>query len=455
MDWVYTTGALFRDLQTSRVRRLLSILGVVIGTAAVISSLAVVEGGREQLRAHLEKLGVNLVVLEDRFRPDIPREYEDQLKSLQTESVLTAGQGYGTPSEKIDAKNRMHEDGMLSGLDAGSAAVVSGVLRLGDVKHLRKRFLNATLVEPITMQWAQVGQVGARPFGARVEGGTPHGAIVRDLRVREGRYLLPMDVDRSEKVCVLGVDMAKRLLGEGHAVGRYISMLGSRWRVIGILERKGTMMRFNYDRLIIVPITAMHERTGVEVVNALLFQARDKEAASIIRHELLGEVMACLPGRMEEDFSVFSQDDLAEQHDETLRTFKILTICVAAFSLLVSGIGIMNIMLVSVRERTHEIGVWKAVGATDLDILSYFLAESVLTCLLGGGLGILLGVVLAADATGFVASSVAEISSWKPIFCPEFFVLSLGSTVVIGLLSGIFPAIVAARLEPTEALRYE
>ena len=278
---------------------------------------------------------------------------------------------------------------------------------------------------------------------------------MRDLKVSDGRYLLPMDVERAEKVCVLGAAMAKQLLGDEYAVGKYISIRGARWRVIGVLARKGTMMRFDYDRLIIVPITAMHERNGIEVVNALLIKARDRDAASKIRSEIADVVLSRLEGRKPEDIGVFSQDDLAEQHDKTLGTFKTLTICVAAFSLLVSGIGIMNIMLVSVRERTHEIGVWKAVGATDLDILMYFLAESVLTCIMGGGLGIVLGVVLASHAAGFVARSVTEIAAWQPIFCPEFFVLSLGSTVVIGLLSGIFPAVVAARLEPSEALRYE
>ncbi len=455
MDWLYTTGALVRDLQTSRLRRLLSILGVVIGTGAVISSLAVVEGGREQLRAHLDKLGVNMVFLEDRYRPDvaikIERREEDQ---VQVSSSLASVERMDEQGQ-IELKNRALEFSMSSGEAGRSESAVPGVLRLRDVAYLRDRFRDARLIEPIAIHWTDIGRSGEHPFGAQVEGGTPAGAIVRDLEVAEGRYLLPMDVERSEKVCVLGMHMAERLFGGGSAVGGYVSMLGGRWRVVGVLKRKGTMMRFDYDRLVVVPITALHERMGMEIVNALLFKARDKRAAAKIRRELHAAVLSRLPGRDQEDIRVFSQDDLAEQHDRTLRTFRTLTICVAAFSLLVSGIGIMNIMLVSVRERTHEIGVWKAVGATDLDILWYFLAESVLTCVIGGALGILLGVVMASHAAGFVARSVTQIDGWKPIFCPEFFVLSLGCTIVIGLLSGIFPAVVAARLEPSEALRYE
>ena len=128
---------------------------------------------------------------------------------------------------------------------------------------------------------------------------------------------------------------------------------------------------------------------------------------------------------------------------------------IAAFSLLVSGIGIMNIMLVSVRERTREIGIWKAVGATDRDVLSYFLAESVMTCFTGGVLGIFLGIFLGSRASGMIASTVVETADWQPVFKLEFFVLSVGVSILVGLLSGIFPAYVAARLEPMEALRYD
>lgn len=455
MDWLYTTGTLIRDLRTSRVRRLLSILGVVIGTGAVISSLAVVEGGREQLRKHLDKLGVNMVFLEDRYRPDLSIFVEERPEEQVESLASVASVGEMDEQGQIEMKNRARDRSMSSGEAGRSQSAVLGVLRLRDVRYFRDRFPDAQFIEPIASHWTDVGRTGEHPFGAQVEGGTPAGAIVRDLEIAKGRYLFPLDVERSEKVCVLGMDMAERIFGNGDAVGGYVAMLGSRWRVIGVLKRKGTMMRFDYDRLIIVPISSLHERIGLEVVNALLLKAWDKEAAARIRRDLYEVVVSRLTGRDQEDISVFSQDDLAEQHDKTLRTFKTLTICIAAFSLLVSGIGIMNIMLVSVRERTHEIGVWKAVGATDSDILMYFLAESVFTCIIGGMLGVLLGFVLASYAAGFVAESVTQIGAWTPIFRPSFFVLSLGSSILIGLLSGIFPALVAARLEPTEALRYE
>ena len=143
------------------------------------------------------------------------------------------------------------------------------------------------------------------------------------------------------------------------------------------------------------------------------------------------------------------------QREKTLDVFQVLSVSIAAFSLLVSGIGIMNIMLVSVRERMREIGIWKAVGATDGYVLVYFLTESVLTCLFGGALGILLGFYLGSEATDLIAGSVSDAIEWTPVFKIHYVAIAFGTSAFVGLLSGIFPAYVAARLEPSAALRYE
>jgi len=455
MDWLYMGGTLLRELRTNRVRRILSILGVVIGTAAVISSLAVVEGGREQLRLHLEKMGINMVLLEDRYRPEPVRLFQDVYETEQRQAAAIEDAQPDEIEKKIILKSRA-SPGAAAGQDpSGDGIPMPEVLRMRDVEALRARLPEAALIEPVAMDYAEVGLTGTRPRVALVEGGTALGAVIRNLAVREGRYLIPSDTERSEQVCVLGSRIAEEIFKGAPAVGRRLSMLGSQWRVVGVLQPKGTMMRFDYDRLIQVPITSMHERRGIEMVSALLVQARDNDGALALRDRLHHEVMARLRDRDPEEIRVFCQQELIEQHATMLRTFRILTISVAAFSLLVSGVGIMNIMLVSVRERTREIGIWKAVGATDADVMAHFLSESVLTCAIGGTLGILLGVLLASEAAGFVASTVAETSGWSPVFLPVFFGLSLGTSVAVGLVSGLFPALVAARLEPTEALRHE
>jgi len=446
MDLLYTTGALLRELNANRLRRLLSILGVIIGTGAVISTLAVVEGGRRQLAAHLDKLGVNLVYLEDTYEHEAPAAPDD------------AGLPAAAPNTPVDQealKAAFKETVMLGGHGLERGVARPPTLAPDDVAFLRRRFPAAEHVEPQMLYWTRIGPVAAKPIGALVEGGTPGGAVVRRLRVAAGRYLCPLDLTDARRVCVLGAGMAEQLFGATDVVGRRLSALGARWTVVGVLEPKGSMMRFDYDKLIVMPLTALQERTGLPLINGVLIGARGADAALRIRDGLLDAVMPRLNRRKPEQFRVFCQDELMEQYEETIGTFKILMVAIAAFSLLVSGIGIMNIMLVSVRERTRDIGIWKAVGATDGDVMAYFLGESMLTCLLGGTLGVLLGVFLGAQVSGIIAGAMAETSGWTPVFRIEFVLLSFGTAALVGLLSGLFPAFVAARLEPVEALRYE
>jgi|GEM_PF-467891 len=450
MDWTYAIGRLFREFRTNRLRRFLSMLGVIIGTAAVISSLAVVEGGRDQLHAYLSKLGVNLVVVEDKYEAMKPTVVSRATPAPASgEAKPNAGPTGGKKGQMEPTRSTMMPRNEYVQLTREVETI-----SYDDISFLRSRFPRAIYVAPQLVMRTDVGLVGERSFRASVEGSTPDGAVIRNLHTGSGRRITQADLDNREKVCVLGAGICMRIFGRVDAVGQEISAFGSRWTVVGVLERKGSLMRFDYDQLITVPITSLHERAGTDLINAVLISARDVDSALKIRGEITDEILARLRDRKVEDFQVFCQDELIQQKEQTLRTFRILTFCIAAFSLLVSGIGIMNIMLVSVRERTREIGIWKAVGATDEDVLSYFLAESVLTCFVGGLLGILLGIYLGSEAARMIGSSVVEIAGWQPVFKPEFFILSVGVSILVGLLSGIFPAYVAARLEPMEALRY-
>lgn len=468
MDWMYAAGSLMRDMRTNRLRRFLSLLGVIIGTAAVISSLAVIEGGRVQLHAYLNKLGINVVFIEDRYviplPPDPSRRLIENVMPEMPSSPPGGGSGGGPPPPGggpgggPGGAGGPPPGGQPPGADNAELQQAMQSIRTlnnDDVNFLRRRLTDAIAVEPQLVLRTEVGAVGDRTYRTVIEGGTPAGVAIRNMKVDSGRYITVNDIDDAAKVCVLGAELARKLFKSSSPLGREIVAFGSRWTVIGVLQVKGALKRFDYDQLAIVPITTLQQRSGTSSANGVLVQAKSAGAALEIRRRLLDLVMRRLPGREPEDFQVLCQDELIQQNEQTLRTFKILTVSVAAFSLLVSGIGIMNIMLVSVRERTREIGIWKAVGANDEDVLLYFLAESVITCLAGGLLGIVLGIAMGTRATGMIATTVIETAGWHAIFKIEYFLVSVGVAVLVGLLSGIFPAYVAAKLEPMEALHYD
>lgn len=449
MDLITLLESFFRELTVNPLRRGLSILGVIIGTAAVIASLAVIEGGREQLQGFIERLGVNLVFLEDRYEPQT-----GLLTQAAPETTAIASKPRNAPAPAGGGGLPPPAPGPASS-DAIPLPPRPTTLTLQNVTDLEHAFPAILRVAPQMVLRTDVSRPGEKPMRAQVEGGTPDGALIRNLRVARGRYLVAEDIKQAARVCVLGNSLAARLFPGGTTANDTLFMLGARWRIVGVLEPRGNLMGFDYDHRAIVPLTAAQERTGMKVINGLLIQARNTISALRLRDEIPAEVRARLPDRNPEDFRVFCQDELLKQKEQTLDTFRFLATCIAAFSLIVSGIGIMNIMLVSVKERTREIGVWKAIGARDRDVLVYFLAESVLTCLLGGLLGVLLGIYLATSAAGFIAESITETGGWSPVFRPIFFIVAVGTASMVGLISGIFPAMTAAKLDPAEALRYE
>jgi putative ABC transport system permease protein len=452
VDYLYLTGSLMRELKTNRLRRLLSILGVIIGTGAVIASLAVVEGGRDRLYMYLNRLGANVVILEDRYEQPITRILREEARGdrPQGQEPGMAGNG-GARGPGDESPSRASQ-----GLDtSGMAPTFADTLSAEDIEALKRRFPEALNVIPQLLSREAVGAPGERPVKAVVEGSTPEAAAARQLGVSSGRYLCAEDIQKGEKVCVLGSALARKIFRGREPLGRDVVAVGSRWKVVGVLEPKGSLMRYDYDQLMLVPLPALQERNGGKLINAVLIRARTAEGALQIRARILKEVLGCLHNRNEEDFSIFCPEELVQQKQQTLKTFRVLTASIASFSLLVSGIGIMNIMLVSVRERRREIGIWKAVGATNEDVMIYFLSESILTCVVGGILGILLGVFMADKTSNVIAGSMAEAEGWIPIFRPAFFLLATGAAALVGLVSGLFPAYLAAQLDPVEALRNE
>ena len=158
-------------------------------------------------------------------------------------------------------KNAVEETLMLGGYNLAASVTRARTLSLDDIDFLRRRFPGADHVEPQMIHWGHIGPIGGKPFGASIEGGTPEGLRIRRLSVSDGRYICRSDLEKAEKVCVLGAVMAGKIFGRVPAVGKHISALGALWRVIGVLEPKGSMMRFDYDQLVIVPLSALQERT--------------------------------------------------------------------------------------------------------------------------------------------------------------------------------------------------
>jgi putative ABC transport system permease protein len=315
----------------------------------------------------------------------------------------------------------------------------------------------AALVSPESMNFSTI-VVGARNTSALVSGATPAYLTIHNHSMARGAFIDEGQVRGGANVAVLGARMATTLFDTENPVGKTIRIAGKRFRVIGVFASKGGGIFGSIDDGIVVPITTAQRKlfggrataSGKPLVAAVVVQARDE--ASI--RPAIAQIAATLRARHRlpndgsgDDFSIDNQQDLINTLTESRRTFTMYMGAIAAISLVVGGIGIMNIMLVSVRERTREIGLRKAIGARERDILTQFLIEA-LTLSTGGGLiGLLVGVLIAVIAN--------ESGRARATVNPASLVLAVGVAMAIGLFFGIEPARRAARLDPIEALRYE
>ena len=286
---------------------------------------------------------------------------------------------------------------------------------------------------------------------ASVSGTVPDFGKIRKLKLQYGRFIDASDMAARRTVAVLGSQIPEQLGRTPEAIiGETIRIRSIPFEVIGVLEPSGEMGRFTVDDELVIPLSTWQYRISgsdrlesitVQVANSSLLNPTLVEIERILRRE-----HRLHPGQ-EDDFSIRNRSDLMQTFEETTRTFSILLAGIAAVSLLVGGIGIMNIMLVSVTERTREIGVRKAMGARQRDILYQFLVEALTLCLLGGVVGLIAG----ASA----AFALSRLAQWNTAVAPEAIVLAIGFAAAIGLFFGIYPARRAAGLDPIVALRYE
>ncbi len=405
----------WHSLMANKLRSFLTMLGIIIGVAAVIALLAIGYGFEQYITGQFQGLGSNILFV-------IPGRLDN----------------YTTTD-----RQRSHP------------------LTMADAQALADPFLvsHVAAVAPEYSQSASVAY-GSRQMGTSVKGITPEFQRVRNFEPLLGQFITQEQVDRSARVVVLGATVVQQLFEGGeYPLGQTIKINDLPFKVVGILQPKGgSALGADADNVVLVPISTAQSRlyhqaitsTGQRQVSIIHLQVANEDQMETVsaRITTLLRQRHGIRFNNEDDFTIINQADLLEFAGNFAAAFTFFLGTIAGISLVVGGIGIMNIMLVSVAERTREIGIRKAVGARRNDILLQFLMESVVLSFLGGRLGISLGLV----ASSLVPSLMPDITA---IVRPHAILLAAGFAVVIGLFFGIYPASRAARLRPIEALRYE
>jgi putative ABC transport system permease protein len=404
--------AVVDGLARHKLRTLLSVLGVTFGVAAVIAMGGIGAGAREEALDQIRQLGINNVRVRD--------------AGLEGEKLLEA---------------RRHGSWGLS---------------LKDAEALEEIVSTVQSAVPIRVVDARVTNNLIEAGRARVVGTTPEYVEPLGWAVARGRFLSDEDVARVNKVCVLGEAVRKKLFGDGECLGEMVFLGFSPYEVVGVMQPRHmvegkvkavSVANYNYD--VYVPVTAAIHTFAHEPYVSELTEISLAVADEGVLHETATAVhrIVSLRHREAEDFSVVVPQELLEQAQATQHVFNLVMGAIAGISLLVGGIGIMNIMLATVTERTREIGVRRAIGASRKDVLLHFMTESVCVSTAGGALGLLAGWVL--------IRGIALYTGWRVLIAPGFVVLALCVSGAVGLGFGIFPAWQAAGVEPAEAVRRE
>lgn len=398
----------FKNLVASPLRTGLTMLGVIIGVAAVISMISIVEGGQQKLVQSIERMGTNLLFI---------------------------------APKKLNAEERRKFSGRSLGL------------RYSDVLAVRKIFPELTIAVTQFLNNQQI-KVEDRFVSMQVSGTTPEFEQVRNFHPVKGRFLTQLDLDQWRRVVVLGNDVAEQLFGTESPLHREVKIGDQRYTVVGVMEEKGQMYNTNFDEKIMVPITTVFRWfLGNEKVWVIFVHVPDREQMD----RMMNQIREILTQRHDgvEDFRIHNQADFLKTMDRAIDTFRAVLGGVALVALLVGGIGIMNIMLVTVTERTGEIGLRKAIGATRRDILLQFLFESTAISTVGGLLGVGLGVGLAYGFGDLVAQSMPGAGDWGAVIQPSAIITAFLFALIVGVSFGLYPAIKASKLDPAEALRYQ
>jgi len=394
-----------QSILKNKMRTLLTMLGIVIGVAAVIVMVAVGQGAQSRIEEQINNLGTNLVV------------------------VTPGSSQAGGVSQGAGTFNR---------------------LTVEDAEKLEREGTLFAAVSPVIVSRAQVigGQGNWRTM---INGVSTEYFSIRDWQAADGSLFSEADLRGMRKVVLLGHTVAASLFPDGDAVGQQVQIRSVPFKVAGVLSAKGqTASGSDQDDVVVVPYTTARSRLSgfarVQMILASTYSPADIAAAQEEVRSLIRESHR-LGDDDDDDFTVRNQSDLAEAASGTTRVMSWLLAAIASISLLVGGIGIMNIMLVSVTERTREIGIRMAIGARGADVLTQFLVESVVISVLGGLIGLALGFGGAA--------LLGHITGWSTETPPQAVLIAVGFSAAVGVFFGFYPARQAASLDPIQALRYE
>ena len=418
MNLTESVRVALRALGANKLRAALTMLGMIIGVGAVIALMSIGQGVQASVTSQIKGLGSNLLFV--------------------TPGATTSG---GVRAQAGTSPTLTTED--------ADAIVDSGQVP------------QALAVAPEAGNFGQVVANGQNTF-TRLNGVTPDFLGVRNFSIAEGEFFSPEQISSRSLVAVLGATSRQNLFPESDAIGQTVRVNNVNLRVIGVMASKGAQAQGNQDDVIYVPLSTMQTRLNrsrtarggqtVQTINVQL--ADDTDETRVAAVQSIGELLRERHRVAEDDFTIRSQDDLLQTANQIAGFITIFLGSVAGISLLVGGIGIMNIMLVSVTERTREIGIRKAIGARRSDILTQFLIEATVVSVVGGAIGILIGAGGSRLLNGLRLGGPGA-QPIQTVVSPDAILLAFTVSALIGLFFGVYPAVKASRLNPIEALRYE
>ncbi|MGL5378378.1 ABC transporter permease [Clostridium sp.] len=389
MDLYQSFKMAFKQLLSNKLRTMLTMLGIIIGVCSVTMLVSVANGMQQSINDEMSGLGSSLVTV--------------NIMSNDASNKFT-----------VEDSNRLKD--------------INGVKSIAPVT-------NGNVLASFNGEKESVSAIST----------TESYQEVKNMEISKGRFILDIDVDYSSKVVVLGSEIANTLFGLNEPVGKTINLNGVPYKVVGVLNSQGENAMNTYDNSIVLPLTSGQRLVKNTSISSVYISSENDSKINYIVKKLEGELYSIF--KDEDSYNVFNQQEIIESMESMQSTMGIVLGAIASISLVVGGIGIMNIMLVSVSERTKEIGIRKALGAKRKTILIQFLIESVVVSLLGGIIGAIIGII-GSNVIYSVMGIEASIS-WNVV------ILSLGFSMVVGLVFGILPANKASKLQPIQALRTE